>query len=136
MATVMAGSYCANIYTRLNETLHCIARVHNKLCLSLDISIHPETSIVTTTGSTIIFRCFSRNFMDPIVDFHWNVNGSSLQELNDTSNVVSEFIPPLAGYLTLSNISANHNLTSIQCEAELQSGTVTYSTITTLVVQG
>ena len=100
----------------------------------IDVTIYPGVSLVTTTGSSIFFSCIPRNSFDSFMNVQWIVNGSSAQELND-SDITSGF-SSVVGYLTFSNIPADYNLTSIQCEAELLTGTITYSTITTLIVQG
>ena len=70
-----------------------------------------------------------------IVNVQWLVNGTLDDGLN--MNVVSDFSPIThLGHLLFREVLMEYNGTTIQCRANSSSGSITYSNIITMLVQG
>ena len=83
-------------------------------------------------GAEIIFTCF--NGLDT-VSVQWLLNGTRLDGLN--MNVVSTFDSiSRVGTLLFRDVLMEYNGTTIQCRANSSSGSITYSNIITMLVQG
>ena len=87
---------------------------------------------VSYVGARATFICSGGG---DIVNIQWLLNGTLDDGLN--MNVVSEFGQiSRVGNLLIRNVLMEYNGTTIQCRANSSSGSITYSNIITLLVQG
>ena len=83
-------------------------------------------------GAEAVFTCFNGR---DIVSVQWLVNGTLDDGLN--MNMMSEFGQiSRVGNLLIHDVPMEYNGTTIQCRANSSSGSITYSNIITLLVQG
>ena len=83
-------------------------------------------------GARAIFIC---SYGEDIVSVQWLLNGTLDDGLN--MNVVSDFSQiSRVGNLLIHDVPMEYNGTTIQCRANSSSGSITYSNIITMLVQG
>ena len=83
-------------------------------------------------GAEAVFTCFNGR---DIVSAQWLLNGTLDDGLN--MNVVSEFGQiSHVGNLLIRVVPMEYNGTTIQCGTNSSSGSITYSNIITMLVQG
>ena len=102
------------------------------LCLSEVTKIIFTGPAVSYVGADSVFTC---QIDDDFVSVRWLLNGTLDDGLN--MNVVSDFSQiSRVGSLLIRDVLMEYNGTTIQCRANSSSGNITYSNITTMLVQG
>ncbi len=98
---------------------------------SSDIIDQPERVVVP--GDDTTFTCYTAIF-GPIEQFKWLVNGTRLEDLNQTEGIDAE--NNFFGHLNFISIPVEYNSTTIQCIIDFTSGESVSSNNATLLVQG
>lgn len=86
----------------------------------------PLDQVRSVPGGDAVFRCASSG--QTTVRIQWLINGTPLESLN-LMNVTEEFtsIGDGVGILYFTNLPEDYNMTRIQCEATLSSGSTSLS---------
>ena len=102
------------------------------LCLSGVSKIIFTGPAVSYVGADPVFTCQTG---DDIMSVQWLLNGTLDDGLN--MNVVFDFSQTShVGSLLIRDVPMEYNGTTIQCRANSSSGSITYSNITTMIIQG
>ncbi len=85
-------------------------------------------------GDDATFTCIYSSIFDVIEQFQWLVNGTRLEDLNQTEGIRTE--NNIFGHLHFTNIPVEYNGTTIQCIIDFASGESTPSNHAMLLIQG
>ena len=106
---------------------------HTYLLVTSSDNLVPTERVIVPGGETT-FTCIHTSVIGVIEQFQWLVNGTRLEDLNQTDRIEAE--NNIIGHLHFINIPVEYNSTTIQCIIDFTSGESIPSNNATLFVQG